>query len=83
MTPTDIENLAIQLRQAAFPGATGWAFCSEDVRERWIKAAKLADAMIERAKDQALRQATAAAHELGQHAAVKMLRELRAAERVG
>ena len=69
------EKLARELRQAAFPGATSWAFCHGDVRERWIKAALLAESRIERAIDETLRIATTKAHEAGEHKAAKMLRE--------
>jgi hypothetical protein len=73
----DIEQLAVALRVAAFPGATDWSYCAQDTRDRWINAAEVADSRIMRAKDQVLREATANAHALGQHAAAKMLRELR------
>jgi hypothetical protein len=82
MNDRDVEQLAIALRQAAFPGALGWAYANQDTRARWVKAAELANGRIERAKDQVLREATAKAHELGQHAAAKMLRELRFAAEV-
>jgi len=48
---SDIEQLAIALRQAAFPGAPGWAFCSEDVRNRWVAASTLAYGWIEAARN--------------------------------
>lgn len=77
MTKQDIEKLAIELRDAAFPGADAWAFAAPDTRERWIRAARLAGSRIERAVDKTLRTATANAHEIKQHEAAKMLREMR------
>lgn len=78
MTMTDkTEDFARKLRKAAFPGARPWAFCAEDVRERWINAARHAESKIELAVDTTLREATAAAHGIGQHAAAKMLRQMR------
>lgn len=38
----DIEALACKLRRAAFPGATGWAYCGPDTRDRWIATARAA-----------------------------------------
>lgn len=74
---TDLDKFASELRQAGFPGARAWNGADPSVKEVWTRVARLAHARIERAVDQALRQATAKAHELGQHAAAKAVREMR------
>jgi len=51
-----IEKRARELRMAAFPGSRAWGICAEDVRERWLAAARLADSWIERATDDAFRR---------------------------
>lgn len=38
----DIEQLAIRLREAAFPKAGAWASCYQDTQRRWIRAATVA-----------------------------------------
>lgn len=38
----DIEQLAIKLREAAFPNAAPWLTCFHDTRARWIRAATVA-----------------------------------------
>ena len=73
----NIEKLAKDLRAAAFPGASSWAFCSGDVRERWISAARVAAARATGAADDALRRATASLHAAGENTAVRYVRELR------
>lgn len=72
-----IEKIARDLRTAAFPGASAWDFCSGDVRERWINAARYTISFRDRGIDDALRAATAAAHDCGNHEAAKAIRELR------
>jgi|HubBroStandDraft_1064217.scaffolds.fasta_scaffold150244_5 hypothetical protein len=47
----DIEQLAIALRQAAFPGAEAWPHCSQYRRKRWIAAATLAYERIKAARN--------------------------------
>lgn len=74
---TDIDKLAADLRQAAFPGAAGWNVASEPVKEQWRRAAEHAAGRILRARDEAFRAATAVAHELGQHVAAQAVRKLR------
>lgn len=76
-TPERREQFADELRRAAFPGAFAWRLASEDTKERWRQVADLATARIEREVDKALREATAKAHELGQHAAAKAIRGMR------
>lgn len=55
----DIEQLAIKLPEAAFPGSRDWSFCAEDTRERWIRAATVAREQTERAIDQLGREGAA------------------------
>ena len=74
---TDIDKIAADLRQAAFPGAAGWNVASEPVKEQWRRAAEHAAGRILRARDEAFRAATAVAHELGQHVAAQAVRKLR------
>jgi hypothetical protein len=75
----DLDKLADELRMVAFPGAQSWQGASEQTREVWRRVALLVTARIEREVDRALREATAKAHELGQHAAAKTIREMRSA----
>jgi hypothetical protein len=71
------EKFADELRHAAFPGAVSWDYAGEQTKEAWLRVAVIAGARIEREVDKALREAVASAHEMGQHAAAKMLREMR------
>ena len=61
---SETEIIAIALRDRAFPGASDWGFATQDVRDRWIRAAEYTEMLISRAKDKVLREAIADAHAL-------------------
>jgi hypothetical protein len=54
---TKLDDLADKLRHAAFPGAGSWRMAAEQTKEQWRRVAQYAEGRIERARDEAYRNA--------------------------
>jgi hypothetical protein len=48
---TDLDKLASELRQAAFPGARSWYAADTSVKAAWLRVAQHAAARVDRAVD--------------------------------